>query len=160
MSFGWAWLSSVLGGDVGSVLFKTGTTSFSGSENFTYDTGSELLSLTSSMDVKGQIRAVPSNLVYSSSVEVDCSLSNNFFLTMEGSASLSNPTNMKNGSVYNFIIKQDSTGTRLLTYGSKYKFPGGTAPILSTATGSVDIMSCVYDNTEDALYCSLTNDYK
>ena len=58
------------------------------------------------------------------------------------------PTNMKDGGTYILIVKQDGvTGSRTLAYASVYKFPGGTAPVLSTATNSVDILTFVSDGT-------------
>lgn len=43
-----------------------------------------------------------------------------------------------------FAIAQDSSGSRTIgTWGSQYKFPGGTAPTLSTAASAVDF--CPYD---------------
>lgn len=91
------------------------------------------------------------------SVAVDALLSNNFTLTMTGPALLDNPTNLVAGTVYNVIIRQDATGSRLLTYGALYKFAGGTAPALSTDASAVDILCCYYDGT--ALLCALGKGY-
>jgi hypothetical protein len=43
------------------------------------------------------------------------------------------------------IITQDGTGSRTGTFTS-VKFPGG-APTLSTAAGSIDVVSVFYDGT-------------
>ena len=61
--------------------------------------------------------------------------------------------------VFNFRIKQDATGSRTLAYGSKYKFAGGVAGVLSTAANATDLLSCYYDSTNDVLLCSLSKGF-
>lgn len=68
-------------------------------------------------------------------------------VTLAGTRVLDNPTNMVAGGHYTLIIKQDGTGSRVLTYGTAYKFAGGTAPTLSTAANSIDILTFVSDGT-------------
>ena len=51
------------------------------------------------------------------------------------------------GGHYTLIVIQDGTGSRVLTYGTAYKFAGGTAPTLSTAANSIDILTFVSDGT-------------
>ena len=45
------------------------------------------------------------------------------------------------------VLKQDSTGSRVVTWPSAVKWPGGTAPTLTTAANSIDIISFYYDGT-------------
>lgn len=47
----------------------------------------------------------------------------------------------------NLVIKlvQDSTGSRIVTWPSDVNWPGGTAPTLSTAADSEDVISFYYD---------------
>jgi hypothetical protein len=49
----------------------------------------------------------------------------------------------------NFVLKliQDGTGSRLATWPATVKWPSGTAPTLSTAAASVDIITFYYDGT-------------
>lgn len=68
-------------------------------------------------------------------------------VTLAGNRTLSNPTNLRNGGTYVLIVKQDGTGSRTLAYGSAYKWPGGTAPTLSTGANDVDILTFVSDGT-------------
>lgn len=51
--------------------------------------------------------------------------------------------------VGNFLFKviQDATGSRTVTWPASVKWPGGTAPTLSTAANSVDIITFYYDGT-------------
>lgn len=51
------------------------------------------------------------------------------------------------GTVLFLRIVQDGTGSRLLAYGVPIYFPGGVAPTLSTAPGSIDLAEFVSDGT-------------
>lgn len=42
---------------------------------------------------------------------------------------------------------QDATGSRTVTWPASVKWPGGTAPTLSTAASSVDVITLWYDGT-------------
>jgi hypothetical protein len=53
-------------------------------------------------------------------------------------------TNATSGSSFTIVITQDGTGSRLLT--SNLKYVGGTKT-LSTAAGSIDVISGFYDGT-------------
>lgn len=88
---------------------------------------------------------------------IDASLSNNFKITLTANNTLVNPTNLTEGMTLNFAITQDATGSRTLSYGSLYKFPGGTAPTLSTAANAKDFMSCYYDGS--ILLCQMNKGY-
>jgi hypothetical protein len=95
----------------------------------------------------------PSSLTSGANIAVDASLSNNFKLVLNTNANLGNPTNLTDGMVLNFRVKQDSTGNRTLAFGSKYKWPSGTALVLSTTANAVDFFSAYYDSTDDMLEC-------
>lgn len=60
----------------------------------------------------------------------------------------------KPGSQSSFVVKltQDATGSRTVTWGSKFKFVGGTAPTLSTAAGKVDILHFITFDGGATLY--------
>lgn len=94
------------------------------------------------------------SLTDGATISVDASLSNNFRVTLGGNRTLANPTNLADGMVLNFYIKQDGTGSRTLSYGNKYKFFGSTSA-LSTTASSRDMISCIYDATDDVLLCNL-----
>ncbi|MEO6579711.1 MAG: hypothetical protein ABIN83_00985, partial [Sphingomicrobium sp.] len=72
---------------------------------------------------------------------------------LAGNRALANPVNAKPGQSGMIFLTQDGTGTRTLSYGSKYRFPGG-APALSTAAGSVDAIAYQVRNNGD-LACTL-----
>jgi hypothetical protein len=66
---------------------------------------------------------------------------NNFSVTLGGNRTLANPTNLTAGQSGVIVITQDGTGSRTLAYGSNFKFPGGTAPTLTTAANAVDVLA-------------------
>ena len=68
-------------------------------------------------------------------------------LSMSGNATLSTPTNMASGGTYYIIITQDSTGSRILSFGSNFKWAYGVVPILSTAPNSIDVLTFISDGT-------------
>lgn len=68
-------------------------------------------------------------------------------VTLGGNRTLSNPTNMQAGATYILRVIQDGTGSRLLSYGTAYKWPSGVAPTLSTAAGAIDILTFYCDGT-------------
>lgn len=79
-------------------------------------------------------------------------------VTLGGNRTLDNPTNQVNGGTYILRITQDATGSRTLAYGTNYKFPGGTVPVLTTAANAVDIMTCI--STGTLMNCVTQKDFK
>ena len=64
-----------------------------------------------------------------------------FSVTLGGNRTLANPTNITAGQSGVIVVTQDGTGSRTLAFGSYWKFPGGTAPTLTTAANSVDVIA-------------------
>jgi hypothetical protein len=71
----------------------------------------------------------------------DFALGNNFSVTLAGSRTLANPTNITAGQSGVIVVTQDATGSRTLAFGSFWKFPGGTAPTLTTTAAAVDVLA-------------------
>jgi len=67
-------------------------------------------------------------------------------LTLTGSTTMAAPTNMQVGT-YILTVIQDSTGSRTITWNSVFKWPVGTAPVLTTTASHKDILSFVCDGT-------------
>lgn len=82
-------------------------------------------------------------LVSSANVATDCSAASAFTLTLGTNVALSNPTNIVAGGSYAWRITQDGVGSRTLSYGSAFKWPGATAPVLSTSAGAADLLTAV-----------------
>lgn len=85
-------------------------------------------------------------LIDATSIDVDQALGLNFTVTLGGNRTLSIPTNLKVGSSGVIIVKQDATGSRTLAYNAAWKFAGGV-PTLSTAAGSVDMITYFVEST-------------
>ena len=96
----------------------------------------------------------PVALTDAASIATDASLSNTFTATLGGNRTLANPTNLTNGCIYNWRVKQDGTGSRTLAYGSKFKWPGGTAPTLTTTASATDFISGQYFSDTDVILCT------
>lgn len=83
----------------------------------------------------------PQTLTDAATVAFDVSLGVNGHVTLGGNRTLGAPTNGQAGQSGIIRITQDGTGSRTLSYNAVWKFPGGTAPTLSTAAGSVDLLA-------------------
>lgn len=97
-----------------------------------------------------------SALTDAATIAVDASLSNVFTVTLGGNRTLGQPTNPKDGQSITIFITQDGTGSRTLAYHADWLFPGGADPVLSTAAGSVDVLSGVYNGGTTKWYASLS----
>jgi hypothetical protein len=81
----------------------------------------------------------------------------NFTLTISGSRTLANPTNITAGQTGSIFIIQGS-GSNTLSWGSYWDFTGGTAPTLSTASGAVDRVDYVV-RTSTSIHTVFTANY-
>ena len=108
---------------------------------------------------RGSISAV-SIAASDTTKQLDFATANNFALTLANTASctLSNPSNLTAGQSGSIFVVQDSTGGRLLTYGSQWDFAGGTAPTLSTAASAVDRIDYVV-RTTSSIHAVFTANY-
>jgi len=94
----------------------------------------------------GQVNGITA-LTDGANIATDCSVSEDFSVTLEGSRTFDNPTNMTAGATYTFIITQDATGSRLATWGDKFFWAGGTDGVLSTGANAVDVLQGYSDGT-------------
>jgi len=91
----------------------------------------------------------------SAATNASCSAYNIFNYDLGGSLTLT-ALSPAAGASYLFFFRQDGTGGREVTFAN-FKWPGGTAPTLSTAAGSVDIVSGISDGTY--IYADTTKDF-
>lgn len=112
---------------------------------YTKDSGGSVVELTGARTdtvqsfTKAQRGAITA-LTDGATITPDFSLANNFSVTLGGNRTLANPTNLTAGQSGVIVITQDGTGSRTLAYGSYFKFPGGTAPTLTTTASAVDVL--------------------
>ena len=77
----------------------------------------------------------------SGTITLNMATANNVSMTLTGSATLANPTNLTAGQSGVIVVTQDGTGGKTLAFGNNWKFPGGTAPTLTTAANAVDVIA-------------------
>ena len=77
----------------------------------------------------------------------DTSLGQVAQVTLGGNRTFAAPTNLVNGGFYSLLIIQDGTGSRTISWNAVFDFTGGTAPTLSTAAGSKDLIAWRSDGT-------------
>jgi len=103
-------------------------------QSYDADTAKTDVAQTYSAGQRGTITA----LTDGATITPNLAASNNFSVTLAGSRTLANPTNIVAGQSGSLFITQDGTGSHTLAFGSYWDFAGGTAPTLSTAPASVD----------------------
>lgn len=89
----------------------------------------------------------------------DFAAANNYSLTIGGNRTLANPSNLTAGQSGAIVITQDGTGSRTLSYGSYFKFSGGTAPTLTTTASAVDVL-VYYVESSTRITAKLLSDVK
>jgi len=77
----------------------------------------------------------------------DTSLGQVAQVTLGGNRTFAAPTNLVDGGFYSLLIIQDGTGSRTISWNAVFDFAGGTAPTLSTAAGSKDLITWRSDGT-------------
>jgi hypothetical protein len=80
-------------------------------------------------------------LTDAATIATDLSLGNQFQVTLGGNRTLGAPTNVVAGQSGVIRVVQDSTGSRTLAFNSVFKFPGGSAPTLTTTANAVDLLA-------------------
>lgn len=80
-------------------------------------------------------------LTDAATVAIDLSLSNNYQVTLGGNRTIGAPSNVVAGQSGVIRLVQDATGSRTASWNSVFKFPGGTAPTLTTTANAVDLVA-------------------
>jgi len=100
------------------------------------------------LEITKSARAIITSLTDATSITSDFDTAQNFAVTLGGNRTLENPSNIDPGQTGSIFVVQDGTGGRTLSFGSYWKFAGGTAPTLSTTVSAVDrIDYVVYTST-------------
>ena len=82
-------------------------------------------------------------------VATDASAGSLFTLTADGNFTLSDPTNLTNGQMIIWRIKQDATGNRTITLDSIFRLGADISSVtLSTGANKVDYLVGYYDSTD------------
>jgi hypothetical protein len=85
-------------------------------------------------------------LTDAATISWDMGPGNVYSIVLDGNRTMAAPTNVKPGYTYILFVQQDdTTGSRTITWNAVFKWAGGTAPTLSTAVDSVDVITFVAD---------------
>ncbi len=75
-------------------------------------------------------------------------------VTIAGNRTIANPSGTPvAGQKLILRIKQDTTGSRTITWGSNYRFAGGTAPTLTTTASKTDYLGFIYNSDDTKWDC-------
>ncbi len=89
-----------------------------------------------------------------STINTDASLGSEFTVTLGGSRTMANPTNPTDGQLIVYRLKQDGSGSKLITWGSAFRFGADiTSPTLSTAASKTDYIGFQYNGTDSTWDC-------
>lgn len=143
-------------------LTNTGDTDtglyFSGADEISLTTGgTQRLSVDSSghLNHNGSASADISALTSASSVAVDFDTAQNFSLLLAHDVTISNPTNANVGQTGSIFITQSASSSHTVSFGSNWKFSGGTAPTATATNDAVDRLDYIVKSATE-VHCVYT----
>jgi len=93
----------------------------------------------------------------SASFAINLGTANNFSMTLTGSLTLNNPSNITAGQSGVIFITQDGTGGRTVAFGSYWSFVDGTAPTITATASAKSALYYVCRTTTDIFVTSTLN---
>jgi len=115
--------TTVIASDIGSTV-----------QGYDADTAKTDVEQTFTAPQRGSITALTSG----ATITIDMDDNNFFSVTLDTNATFANPSNITAGQAGSIFITQDGTGSRTASWGTYWKFAGGTAPTLTTTASAVD----------------------
>ena len=106
----------------------------------------------------GQSYSAPYELTDGATITPNWDNGDNQYVELAGNRTIANPSNINAGATYTLTIIQDSTGTRTASWGTYYKWAGGTAPTLSTDGDAIDLVT-IYAKSSTELLCVWSGDF-
>lgn len=104
--------------------------------------------------IQGPIAGFPRDITFTNPLIVDLGLANNFNITLTDDTILSTPTNITIGQSGRIVVRQDTSGSRLMSFSTIWKFSDGIIPDLSTDPDSIDVL--IYEViSETEIVCNL-----
>lgn len=100
------------------------------------------------LDVMGAIYSRLFTPTDASSLAIDWSSGNVANLVLRTSNTSLTFSNGKAGATYDLLLRQDTTGTRTVTWPASVKWAGGTEPTLTSSASSTDVVHLIYDGTD------------
>lgn len=99
-----------------------------------------------------------SALTSGTTINTNAAAGNVFTLTLATNATLANPTNLQAGAHYQWLVRQDTTGSRTLSFGTAFLWANRSAPTLSTTANYVDVINAVSPDGTN-LYCTFSPNF-
>ena len=112
------------------------TSSYVWSANQTFT----VANVTNQLSVFGSAYQNVVTLIDATTITANLAQTNNFTVTLGGNRTMANATNFNIGQSGFIVVRQDGTGSRTLTFGTGWRFPGNTAPTLTTTASAVDLI--------------------
>ena len=112
---------------------------------------------TNGQSITGGVRGSITALTDAATITPDFDDNNNFSVTLAGNRTLANPSNITAGQSGVIVVTQDGTGSRTLSFGSNFKFAGGTAPTLTTTASAVDVIAYFCESTSRITATAILN---
>lgn len=117
-----------------TVANATTATSFTANQTFV------VANVTNQLQVYGATWQNMITLTDASTLTLNLAQTQNFTVTLGGNRTVANATNIQTGQSGMLVVRQDGTGSRTLTFGTGWRFPGNTAPTLTTTASAVDVI--------------------
>ena len=92
-------------------------------------------------------------------VTIDFTTANIITATLTGTTTFANPTTESVDQSGSIVLTQDGTGSRTASWGSQFKWVGGTAPTLTTTAAAVDRIDYLVV-AADTIHCVASLDVK
>ena len=93
------------------------------------------------------------------STTIDFTTADIITATLTGTTTFANPTTESVGQSGSIVLTQDGTGSRTASWGSQFKWVGGTAPTLTTTAAAVDRIDYLVV-AADTIHCVASLDVK
>ena len=93
------------------------------------------------------------------STTIDFTTADIITATLTGTTTFANPTTESVGQSGSIVLTQDGTGSRTASWGSQFKWVGGTAPTLTTTASAVDRIDYLVV-AADTIHCVASLDVK
>lgn len=123
----------------------------------TSNVGIGVTSANAKVYIRGSVTTETTAMTDAATMYPEFTSNNNFSVTLGGSRTIANPNTPVPGQTGLFYLQQDGTGSRVVSWGSSYRFSGNTAPTLSTAANTVDVIAYAVKNTTSIICQTLLN---
>jgi hypothetical protein len=90
---------------------------------------------------------VNSPAITAAAVTLDCSVSNQFYVSLTENITVNAPTNPNNGQTISIMLRQDATGSRTVAWNAIFCFAGASTPTMTATALRADLYVATYSTT-------------